>query len=435
MEEILEKALKADELIIYGAHLVALECARWLVHRGKGNHILGFAVTDLAGNPQELEGFPVKKINAYRELDSDPLLIIAAPKRHHRDMERCGRENGFRQFVKVDLETMSRVKGKDLISEQQNYPGRSFVLKENDYDPGWLDMVWGRTGRVNHCKFPTLFYLEEKNVFREALEFDIEREFEKLCGNNRSLHTFPIKYGKEENDAEIKKILNIYMAFSQWDMGQRGAGQHDPWITPIQVGSSMSEQRRGEVCDDTGDHISRENGRFAELTGAYWLWKNGMRSKYKGLCHYRRHFVISKEEILSLERNGIDVILPIPRYVPGGIKNMFLAETPVKDKVYEGMLKAIDERMPEDREEFEAYMDSCFYYPNNMVAARSHIYDSYCAWMFPVLFRMAEIDEETGYGHWKDRHIAYGAELLTSYYFVKNRIQYRIAVIDYQLLL
>lgn len=434
LEGILEKALEADELIIYGAHLVALECARWLIQKGKRNQILGFAVTDLNENPAELEGLLVRKLDEYTGQGSNPLVIIAAPKRHHQDMERYGREKGFGQFIKIDLETMSRIKGKKLISDQWKYPQRSFDLKDSDNDPGWLNMVQKKSDIANYCKFPTLFYLEEEKVFRETLNFNIQKEYEKLYSNNRSLHRFPEKYRQKKNAKEIKSIVNIYMAFSQWDTGRQEAGQYEPWITPIQVGSSMSEQRSGEIWDDTGDHISQENGRFAEMTGAYWIWKNGARSTYKGLCHYRRHFVISEKEILSLEHNGIDVILTIPRYVPGGIKNMFLAETPVKDKVYEGMMEAVSNQVPDDAEGFEAYMDSCFYYPNNMVIARSDIYDSYCTWMFPVLFRMAEIDEKTGYGHWKDRHIAYAAELLTSYYFVKNKERYCVAVTDYQLL-
>ncbi len=435
MEEILDKALEADKLIIYGAHLVALECARWLIQKGKKNHILGFAVTDCKDNPDELEGLSVRKIDEYGSQDSNALVIIAAPERHHNDMEKYGRDKGFQQFLKIDLKTMSRIKGKKLISEQSNYVQRSFVLEKNKNDPGWLNMLSEKSGIVNHCKFPTLFYIEEEKVFREALNFDIHSEYQNLCGDCQSLHTFPTEHIQKTNVTEIKKVINIYMAFSQWDSRQMGVMQYAPWLSPIQVGSSISKQRNGELFDDTGNHISQENGRFAEMTGAYWIWKNGKGSMYKGLCHYRRHFVISNEEILSLDSNGIDVILTTPRYAPGGIKNMFLAETPVKDKVYEGILEAITEQMPEDREGFEIYMDSCLYYPNNMVVARSDIYDSYCAWLFPILFRMAEIDLETEYDHWNDRHIAYAAELLTSYYFVKNKSNYCIAVTDYQLVL
>ena len=141
---------------------------------------------------------------------------------------------------------------------------------------------------------------------------------------------------------------------------------------------------------------------------------------------------MSEGEIMSLERNGIDVILTTPRYVPGGLKEMFLAETPVKEPVYQHMIKAVEECHIKDKDGFSNYMRECLYCPNNMVAARSEIYDAYCEWVFPILFRMLEIDKATGYNHTQDRHIAYAAELLTSYFFVKNREKYCMAAVDYK---
>ena len=76
-------------------------------------------------------------------------------------------------------------------------------------------------------------------------------------------------------------------------------------------------------------------------------------------------------------------------------------------------------------------MEQCLYCPNNMVIAKSEIYDAYCEWIFPILFRMEEMDEEKGYGHKGDRHIAYAAEILTSYYFARHKDEYFIAVTDY----
>ena len=141
---------------------------------------------------------------------------------------------------------------------------------------------------------------------------------------------------------------------------------------------------------------------------------------------------MTEQEVMAADQNGIDVILTIPRYVPFGIKSMFLAETPVKEPVYEMMLQTIKECHKEDVDAFCEYMDECFYYPNNMVVARANIYDDYCEWIFPVLMRMLELDKETGYGHETDRHVAYAAELLTSFYFVKNRERYRVAVTEYR---
>lgn len=86
----------------------------------------------------------------------------------------------------------------------------------------------------------------------------------------------------------------------------------------------------------------------------------------------------------------------------------------------------------EDEDGFRNYMKTCFYYPNNMVIARNEIYNDYCEWIFRILFRMLEIDIETDYGHINDRHIAYAAELLTSWYFVKHKEKYCITVTDYE---
>lgn len=336
---------------------------------------------------------------------------------------------------------MSKIKGIQLLAEQINYPHLSFILKENKRDISWLDMIErksitnaSRLEKECHYKFPTLFYLDEKKIFEEVSDFNFYKDYERVCGKYRNLHMLPVKKTNAAVTKKVTDIINIYAVFSVWDSAKVKCGQYDTWIYPVQAGCKLTNKRYGKLFDDIGTNISEKNGLFAELTVVYWIWKNRKTSKYKGLCHYRRHFVISEKEIRALDCNDIDVLLTIPRYVPGGIKNMFIAETPVKENVYQAMILAISQISPDDKTNFEEYMNSIFYYPNNMVIARNDIYDDYCEWMFPILFRMEEIDLETSYGHETDRHIAYAAELLTSFYFVKNRLQYRIALTDYQLL-
>lgn len=448
MDDIHRQLLSAKTVIVYGAHLVALECARWLIQNGKRDKMVGFAVTDMGGNPDEIEGFQVKRLEEYEKQRQDLTVIIATPKKYHDAIERTLREKGFCHILKISLEEMSELKGHSLLLAQENRRVLPFTLEEDENDPSWLNMLEEKIDDFNdkrrieekrHYKFPTLFYLDGETVFQESEKLDFREGYEKVCGKYRNLHTLPICTAQSMDIRETGKTMSIYMASSAWDCGENswnnqksGIRKEASWIKRIQVGSKLSQQRNGDIFDDTGDNVSDKNGTFAEMTGAYWIWKNASDTTYKGLCHYRRHFVISEEEILALEQNNIDVILTTPRYVPGGIKGMFLAETPVKTKVFEGMLHAILEQHPEDRGDFEAYVGSCFYYPNNMVIAKNGIYDSYCSWVFPVLLRMQEIDRETSYGHRNDRHIAYAAEILTSYYFVKNKEKYRIAVTDYK---
>ena len=222
------------------------------------------------------------------------------------------------------------------------------------------------------------------------------------------------------------------MVFSQWDSAKLQGQEFPTWICPIQAGSVLSENKAQTCLDESGDSISEKNSVLAEMTAAYWIWKNAKPVRYKGLCHYRRHFLLEQEEIQGLEASGVDVILPVPRYAPGGVREMFLAETPVKEPVYRMLLQALSECHPEAMTGMEAAMESCFYAPNNMVIAKSEIYDTYCGWIFPVLFRMMELDKAAGYGHEGDRHIAYAAELLTSCYFSLHKDQYRISVTDYR---
>lgn len=437
----LENELKTikKEILIYGAHLVALECARWLIQSGKRDNIVGFAVTELAGNPDELEGIPVRKLEEYSKQCNELTVIIAVPEKYYTEIESHARSIGFCNFLRVGLENMSKLKRKRFLSVQNNQWDLPFTLKEDSYDPSWLNMYERQSKEINdverekecHYKFPTLFYMEEKKVFAEAKKFDFHKYYKKVCGQYRNLHTFPVSLDFQIDKNEIRKTAYIYMAFSSWDSTKSRTRQLMPWIQPIQLGSKISDKRYGNCFDDTGDNISEQNRLFAEMTGVYWIWKNASSIKYKGLCHYRRHFIISEKEIMALEQNGIDVVLTTPRYVPGGIKNMFLAETPVTQEVYEKMIMAISELDLEENKKFKKYMESCLYYPNNMFIAKSSVYDSYCAWIFPILFRMVEMEKACEYNHDADRHIAYASELLTSYYFVRNRNKYCIAVTDY----
>lgn len=440
MKDIKKQIKEASTVIIYGAHLVALECARWLVQIGEKDKFLGFAVTDMERNPKTLMGFAVRKLTDYGGRNRDALIILAMPEKYHMEAEQYARGQGFSYFIKVGLNKMSELKGMRLIELQTDFPLLPFWLKKDEKDPAWLDMVEKReegetktieTETIRHYKFPTLFYMEEGKMLEDAAMRDgFCSEYERICGCYRNLHMLLHGRKLKENESEVRSILKIFMAFSIWD-SKEAELSHAPWICPIQVGTKLSRRKMGSVSDDTGDNISQYNSLFAEMTGAYWIWKNEMSSEYKGLCHYRRHFVITKEEILALRQNRIDVLLPTPRYVPGGIRNMFLEETPVKSRVFESMLFAVSELYGDERDKLEAYLDSRFYYPNNMVVAKRDIYDRYCSWVFPILFHMYRTDLENSYGHETDRHIAYAAELLTSYYFVKNKKQYQIAVTDY----
>ena len=418
------------KIIIYGAHLVALECCRFLISNGKRNHIVGFAVTDTRDNPTDLEGFQVKEIGEYAGQYQACTVIMAMPEKYHKSVESHARSKGFRSFVKVSLEEMSVLKGRELIGEWQKDAGYSFGLEESSHDPTWLNVreTGGTTGR--YYKFPTLFYRDTGDVLRETEKCDLWEQYQRSLGQYRNLHEM-VKDSRVSAAGPAADMMKIYMALSKRDSAKIVLDTCHAWICPLHLGERNAEEQTSCLYDDVGESIADKNRLLAEMTGAYWIWKNVTGPAYKGLCHYRRHFVISEKEILAMEQNGIDAVLTTARYAPYGVGNMFLAETPVKKAVFASLFQAIHRCTPEDEESFRDYMRSCFYYPNNMVVARNDIYDAYCQWIFPILFQMLDIDLETGYGHTGDRHIAYAAELLTSYFFVKHKDKYCIAVTDY----
>ena len=67
----------------------------------------------------------------------------------------------------------------------------------------------------------------------------------------------------------------------------------DDIYLPVQVGKEGKEEL-GYQGDNDGTNISSKNPFFCELTGLYWAWKN-LNADYIGLCHYRRHFSVSKK--------------------------------------------------------------------------------------------------------------------------------------------
>ncbi|MDE7097456.1 MAG: DUF4422 domain-containing protein, partial [Muribaculaceae bacterium] len=87
------------------------------------------------------------------------------------------------------------------------------------------------------------------------------------------------------NNRQPENDVSIIVCCHKQDYYHKGAG-----FVPIQVGKAIAKMDLGIQGDDTGDSISSKNPNFCELTGHYWLWKNGPQSKYVGLNHYRRYF-------------------------------------------------------------------------------------------------------------------------------------------------
>ena len=166
---------------------------------------------------------------------------------------------------------------------------------------------------------------------------------------------------------------------------------------PIQVGAELTEARICNVCDNTGENISKKNASYCELTGLYWAWKN-LDSEFLGLAHYRRHFSIKKKS-----KNPFDNILTANELAQ--LTQLYSVFVPKKRKYYIETLyshyahthysehldvtkQIISEKCSEYLESCEKVYKQTSGFMFNMMIMRKDLFDDYCQWLFDILFEL-----------------------------------------------
>lgn len=224
-------------------------------------------------------------------------------------------------------------------------------------------------------------------------------------------------------------------------------------LTPIQVGTALKGHSKipNILHDNDGDNISDLNLKFCELTAQYWVWKN-IDAEYYGFFHYRRYLSFAKKDIgrdniwgivdkacinthttqeLNLEENKIesivqkyDVILPRQRNIrempiPG--KNM-LEQYILSPQLHGKDLKIMRDVIKEKYPNFEKYADQYLYGKNtyfcNMFIMKKEIFNSYCEWLFDILFECEKRIDYTNYSTEATRTIGHLAERLLNIYIL-----------------
>ncbi len=170
----------------------------------------------------------------------------------------------------------------------------------------------------------------------------------------------------------------------------------DKIYVPLQVGAEGKETL-GYTADNTGDNISAKNSNYCELTGLYWAWKN-LECDYLGLAHYRRHFVLQKksDDVFENVINGSEV---------SGLASKYRVIVPKKRKYYietlyshyahthyaehlDNTRKIIVSSYPEYTDSFDKVMKQTYGYMFNMFIMDRSLVDSYCGWLFDILFKL-----------------------------------------------
>ena len=398
--------LHSRPFCIYGAGIVACSiytAIKTLYHKSP----LFFLVSDsmerggtLDQTPIEIDGIAVKSLSMWeRELQIDmsgsnipAYYLIAVPEAHH--------------FAVTDsLRSMETVQ----IEDSQ------LVLFTNELENQLMEAYYRS---LPECV--TMLSILTKRRSQEIREEDCRR------GNHLGFS----EARREIIGQEISSV-QVYQAKSHIDkpIHNRSAESDSrlEYLHPIQAGAALTDCRIAGLQDNQGDNISAKNYNYCELTATYYTWKHS-RAACKGICHYRRIFDISEEQMQNLlqVQQEWDVILPYPSIHYPNISAQHSRY--VKEGDWDAMLRALEEVEPEY---LEAYKKSVaageqFFHNFNMLIAKAPVFDDYCDFLFRVLERTEELTTPKGWER-ADRFAGYLGENLTTIYFLKNRGKWKIA--------
>ena len=279
----------------------------------------------------------------------------------------------------------------------------------------------------------------------ESVMEDIEKSLNKV-GLHNCVRVDSIKWGHLQELAFAKKSefvpLNtfpvgcnqasilIYKMVHHKDKALKSDFKDPDFFYPLQVGAALTGERVVKLTDNCGDNISERNGNYSELTGLYWIWKNEIlggkmsEKSYVGLAHYRRFFDLKTDQIMRLFENDIDVVLPYPMPYEPNIEAHH--ERYLTGSEWYAVLQALEELQPEYAEVFKDILKKQYFYNYNIILAKRDVLEQYCSWLFPLLFRVEEINDPKGIKS-PNRYIGYVGETLETLYFMSNKDKLRIA--------
>ncbi|WXL27261.1 DUF4422 domain-containing protein [Ectopseudomonas mendocina] len=205
----------------------------------------------------------------------------------------------------------------------------------------------------------------------------------------------------------------------------------DKGYLPVQVGRSLAANKLNITGDDSGDNISHLNKSFCELTGLYWLWKN-QASDFYGLAHYRRYFkpvsgdgvrvagkAIAATEDLLKQLDGYSILLSKPRnYWIESVRKHYVNAHNASD--LDALRQVLSEKHPEYVASFDTVMGRTRVSLYNMFFMRADLFNSYCSWLFSILFELEKRIPYKSYGAYQGRVFGFLAERLLNVWVEKN---------------
>lgn len=221
---------------------------------------------------------------------------------------------------------------------------------------------------------------------------------------------------------------------------------------PIQVGAAIADrhwgiQRDDQLNGDDCDNISSKNKSYCELTAMYWAWKNIKKLypelEYIGLNHYRRFFAFDKsvyvydkyilpdnftgryilnEEKLSKILNKNQTIIAKKEMYPYSLENHYKIGHVSDD--YNTLESIVETLYPEYKNSFISVMTNTNALAEyNMAVMKWDDFNSYCTWLFDVLFETEKRINISNYSDIQKRIFGYMGERLFNVWLFHNNIK------------
>ena len=164
------------------------------------------------------------------------------------------------------------------------------------------------------------------------------------------------------------------------------------------------------LSDSDGDNISIKNANYCELTGLYWIWKNGLEKSDEatGLVHYRRFFSKKNykrnEKIQVLDYQEIQEQLKENKIIlPKKVWSYRTVGRVYSDAHYDADMDLIrgiiQMTYPEYLYSFDKVMRQHWSYYFNMMICQKNLLDEYANWLFSILFKMEEKNDINKYAN------------------------------------
>lgn len=355
-------------LIIFGAKSLALGASHAIMTVHPEVHVEGFVVSSLKGNPATLNGMKVYELSEIE--DKSMCILIATPQDIQTKIKEYLEEQGFYNYICMDWQLEA-------------------YLMSN--------------------------YYKEEGIFAVLPVVD---DKQKSFGNKNEIN---------DTHPDVK----CYMAKFYRDRKINCDYNVPDWVSPIQVGAALTDERVCDITDNTGDNISAKNVNYCELTALYWIWKNELECvkssqevcDYYGMYQYRRLLDVDDAQMRYIMDNDIDVVLPLPTMCEPNIFEHH--ERYVKAGDWDAMLQALKELCPEYMQTYDKIYKESYMYNYNILLAKREVLEDYCAWLFPILERTEELSVPKG-SERADRYIGYLGENLTTLYFMHNRDKLKV---------